>query len=201
MDFSFITAMTWQTAFEIIATISGIICVYLQTKEKIAAWLFGIISVSLLAIIFYASQLYSDFILHIILLVLNIYGWWYWLNNKSTLKEDAPILHFQNRDWMIWGLVIFAVSPIWGFLMNKFFNASLAYLDAFTTVGSLVAQYLLAKKYLENWLIWIVVDVVAIGMYLYKELYFVAFLFFVFLCLCIVGYTSWKKTSASNLQN
>lgn len=185
--------INWTASFEFIAMISGIICVYLQTKEKIQAWFFGIISVGILIVIFFNSQLYSDFILHVILLVLNIYGWWHWSQGQHNIQEKAPILLFEKKDWLIWSALIIIITPIWGYLMNSFFNASLAYLDAFTTVGSLVAQYLLAKKYLENWLIWIIVDVVAIGVYTYKGLYFVAFLFFVYLILCIMGWLDWRK--------
>jgi len=182
MDQFLTLAINWASSFEFIAMLAGISCVYLQTKEKIEAWFFGI--------------------LHIILLILNIYGWWYWSQKKKSDSSKAPILFFKSKDWLIWSAVIIISTPIWGYLMNTFFDASLAYLDAFTTVGSLVAQYLLAKKYLENWLIWIIVDVVAIGVYTYKELYFVAFLFLVYLVLCILGWKDWKKNSidfSSNL--
>ena len=185
--------MEWTTVLEIIATISGLLCVYLQTEEKILAWPFGIISVSLLAIIFYHNRLFSDLILHGILLILNIYGWHYWSNRNSIVIEKIPIQLFQTKDWMVWPLVIIAVTPVWGYLMNHYFRAEMAYLDAFTTVGSLIAQYLLAKKYLQNWTLWIIVDIVAIGVYLYKGIYIVAFLFFAYLLLCIKGYLDWKK--------
>lgn len=195
------TFITWQGLFEIIATISGIICVYLQTKEKVAAWIFGIISVVLLAFIFFDSNLLSDFFLHLILLGLNIYGWYNWVNKKGLQKEKAPVLHFKNKDWAFWILVIAIATPIWGFGMANIFNADLAYFDAFTTVGSLVAQYLLAKKYLENWIVWIIVDVIAIGVYAYKGLYFVTFLFFVYLLLCILGYRKWKNEPVEKIPN
>ena len=192
------TYLTWQGLFEIIATITGIICVYLQTKEKVAAWFFGIVSVVLLAAIFFDSNLLSDFFLHIILLGLNVYGWYHWETKKNQQKAKAPILHFTNRDWGIWIAVIIIITPLWGFGMSNLFGADLAYYDAFTTVGSLVAQYLLAKKYLENWIVWIVVDVIAIGIYAYKGLYFVTFLFFVYLLLCVLGYIQWKKDFERN---
>jgi len=184
--------LTWQTVFEAIATVSGIICVYLQTIEKISAWIFGIISVSLLAIIFLDAQLISDFILHIILLFLNVYGWWQWNRYQENNNCQHLVLRFTSLHWIIWLAIIVIVTPLWGFLISRLFTADLAYFDAFTTVGSLVAQYLLAKKYLENWITWIVVDVIAIGVYTYKELYFVAFLFLIFLVLCIKGYVEWK---------
>ncbi len=191
--------ISWQFIIEVVATISGIICVYLQTKEKVAAWPFGIISVSLLAILFFETNLLSDFFLHFVLLVLNIYGWYNWVAKKDQQEKKAPVLHFNTREWILLILMMLIITPLWGFGMGKFFHADLAYLDAFTTVGSLAAQYLLAKKYLENWIVWIVVDVVAIGIYSYKGLYFVTFLFFVYLLLCIYGYLQWRKEGANNI--
>jgi len=81
--------------------------------------------------------------------------------------------------------------------MTTYTDAALPYFDAFTTVGSLVAQVLLAKKYIGNWIIWIIVDMVAINVYLFKGLYYFAFLFFVYLILCIIGFVQWKKKRAS----
>ena len=93
-----------------------------------------------------------------------------------------------------WALIIFIGASVWGFTMNTLTNADLVYFDAFTTVGSLSAQYLLARKILQNWLIWIVVDIVAINVYLIKGLYFTAFMFLIFLLLCIKGFIDWRKS-------
>ncbi len=184
--------MSLITSLEIIAVISGIICVILQTRERIEAWLFGIISVTILVYIFYQSQLYSDLVLHVVYIFLNIFGWYSWTKNKL---EDAPspILQLSRKEWVLSGTIIAAMTLVIGYLMGKHTDADLYYFDAFTTSGSLVAQFLLAKKYLQNWIIWIIVDLVAIPVYLYKELYFVAFLFFVYLLICIYGYFSWNK--------
>lgn len=187
---------------EIISTISGIACVYFQTREKIIAWPFGILSVSLAVFIFYREMLYSDFILHSIYIILNIYGWYYWSKVKRKAHSKVKILEIQSisRFQIIWWLIIiFSVTGMWGYFMHKNFNASFPYLDAFTTAGSLVAQYLLARKVLQNWLIWIAVDLVAIGVYLAKDLYFFSALFMVYLLLCIKGYFDWRKPVADHL--
>ena len=185
--------MSLLLAFEIIATITGLLCVYLQTKEKVIAWPIAIVSVSLSAWVVFQNSLYSDTVLYLTLFILNFFGWYQWNNRDINATEKIPIKIFENKDWFIWFLVIIAITPVWGFLMRYYFNADMAYLDAFTTVGSLVAQYLLAKKYLQNWIIWIVVDVVCVGLYFYKELYFFTFLSFAYLLLCIKGYLDWKK--------
>ncbi len=177
---------------EIIATLSGITCVILQTKEKIAAWAFGILSVSISAYIFYHSKLYSDLLLHVVYIFLNIYGWYIWSSRK---RETAPspilILSAQGKAASVFIIALLTLAL--GYLMGTYTDADLFYFDAFTTSGSLVAQYLLAKKYLQNWMIWIAVDLVAIPLYLYKSLYFFSFLFAVYLVICIYGFVSWRK--------
>lgn len=181
------------TVFEVIAVLTGIICVALQTKEIIWAWPFGIVSVSISVFIFYQSQLYSDVILHLVYIFLNIYGWHYWFQKRKSPSEDAPIQYLNNFKFLIWSIGILVGTSIWGYGMNKWTGADLAYLDAFTTVGSLAAQLLLARKVLQNWIIWIIVDIVAVNVYIYKEIYFIAFLFFIYLLLAVYGYFDWKK--------
>ena len=177
---------------EIIATISGIACVYLQTREKIMAWPFGILSVSLSVVIFYQSKLYSDLMLHLVYVGLNIYGWWHW-RRRGTDVNPAPILKLKTAEWIGSIILVIVGTSALGSVMKSYTDADLPYFDAFTTAGSLVAQYILARKILENRLVWIVVDVVAINMYLYKGLHFIAFMFFVYLLLCIKGYIDWKR--------
>ena len=184
--------MSFFTILEIIATISGIVCVFLQTKEKIAAWPFGIVSVTISAYIFYHSRLYSDLGLHVIYIFLNIYGWYFWSVHKRK-EAPTPILRLSVQQLVLYGGLTAILAVLLGYLMGTYTDADLYYFDAFTTAGSLVAQYLLAKKYIHNWLFWIAVDLVAIPVYLYKGLYFFSGLFFVYLVICIYGYLNWSK--------
>ena len=177
---------------ELIAAIAGVICVYLQTRENILAWPFGILSVCILVYVFAINRLYSDMILHFVYIGLNVYGWWYW-TKKTGAQSVAPINKLSSKHMMNWILGIAIGTVLWGTVMNSLTDADVVYIDAFTTVGSLCAQYLLAKKVLQNWIIWVVVDVVAVNVYLYKELYFTAIMFFVFLLLCIKGYFDWRR--------
>jgi len=186
---------------EIIATITGIICVYLQTRENILAWPFGILSVTILSYIFLDQKLYSDTILHVIYIGLNIYGWWYWSSGKNQINQTVEIASMTISEKLLSALIIIFGASVWGYFMNRYTDAELAFVDAFTTTGSLAAQYLLSRKVLQNWLIWIVVDVVAVSMYIYKGLYFTSFMFAVFLGLCIKGYFDWRKTYAAQESN
>ena len=188
------------TILEFVATISGIACVYLQTKEKIIAWPLGIVSVAISAYLFFQSNLLSDFALHIIFIGLNIFGWYSWSQKDDNLEDMTPILHFRKSDYFLYALLTIVGTFSIGYLMKTYAGADLPYFDAFTTAGSLVAQFLLAKKYLQNWIFWIIVDVVAVNIYLYKGLYMIAFLFFVYLIICVKGYIDWKRHSSQTLK-
>ena len=181
-----------MSTLEIIATITGILAVGLQAKEKIWAWPFAIVSVAILAYIFFFQKLYSDFGLHIIYIFLNIYGWVIW-SNKADNEEVTPTLVMNWNQIGVAAVISIIGTMVLGYLMDTKTDADVPYFDAFTTCGSLVAQFLLAKKYLQNWSFWIVVDLVAIPLYIYKELYVVAFLFVVYLVICVYGYFSWRR--------
>lgn len=181
-----------MTELEIIATITGIASVALQAKEKVIAWPFAIVSVSILAYIFFFEKLYSDLGLHIIYIILNIYGWIVWTQKRDT-ETVTPTKLLSNNGLIYSAITTIIGCGILGCLMSTFTDADLPFFDAFTTSGSLVAQYLLAKKYLQNWWLWIIVDLVAIPLYLYKGLWIIAGLFAVYLVICIWGYISWNK--------
>ncbi|TAK31072.1 MAG: nicotinamide riboside transporter PnuC [Saprospiraceae bacterium] len=187
MDFSLLNFL------EIIATACGLVHVFLLTREKVIAWPFGIATVSIYVYIFFASRLYSDAILHVCYIFINSYGWYNWARRKDALAE-VKISRMRPSEIAILAAIIFAGSIAWGYFMDNNTDADFAYYDAFTTVASLSAQYLLTQKKIENWAVWIVVDLVAIPIYLLKELYVTSGLYFVYLLLCISGLMGWWKT-------
>ena len=129
-------------------------------------------------------------ILHVIYIFLQFYGWYNWKyggSNKSTLRVT---LLTHTMFWI--GLTVL-VTALLGYVMQTKTDASFPYEDAFITVASLVAQYLMIKKILQSWLFWIIVDVVAIVIYAYKDLYFTTVLYVLFLIMAVMGYLEWKK--------
>ncbi|MFQ5448494.1 MAG: nicotinamide riboside transporter PnuC [Saprospiraceae bacterium] len=187
MDLSLLTIL------EIIATICGLIHVFLLTREKIIAWPFGIATVTIYVYIFFASRLYSDAILHVCYIAINSYGWYNWARRKENVTE-VKISRLRPSGIAILAAIVFAGTLAWGYLMDTNTDASFAYYDAFTTVASFTAQYLLTQKKIDNWAVWIAVDLVAIPIYLLKGLYVTSGLYFVYLLLCISGLIEWRKT-------
>lgn len=179
-----------DTTIEVFGAIFGFLSVYFTIKQNIWCWYFGLLQVVLYCFVFYTSKLYSDMILHIIYIFLQVLGWYSWKydgSHKSTLR----ITLIKNVIFWI-GLTVLTTF-ILGYVMQTKTDASYPYEDAFITVASLVAQYLMIKKVLQSWLFWIVVDVVAIIIYYYKGLYFTTALYVLFLNMAIIGYLEWKK--------
>ncbi len=180
-----------MTPIEIAATGFGLACVYLYIRENIWCWPTGIAMVVLYAYIFYEVRLYSDMALQVVYIFVQIYGWHYWLRGRDD--SDVPITRLDRRQW---GLVV-AVTGLGAVLLGSFMfhltDADLPFWDAATTAMSLMAQFLIGRKKLENWLLWITVDVLSVGIYLYKALYLTAGLYAVFLVMAGIGYLTWRR--------
>ena len=187
-----------------LAFIFGIAYVILAAKENPWCWPVGLISVAI-AFFVYADpevKLYSDALLQIFYAIMSIYGWWTWTSHSSNSAEepiespDEALL--QIHMWpikrhlilMIIGLVL---AAIWGKICQFQFGAALPYIDAATTVFSLLATYMVTQKVLENWLYWIVIDVVCIFVYLHRELYLFSIMFLIYTIVAVVGYLNWRK--------
>ncbi|KVV16172.1 nicotinamide riboside transporter PnuC [Flavobacterium sp. TAB 87] len=179
-----------DTTIEVFGSIFGFLAVYFTIKQNIWCWYFGLIQVILFCFVFYTSKLYSDLILHMIYIFLQAFGWYNWKYGGENQTNLRVTVITKVSVWL--SVTIFA-TVLLGYTMQNNTDASYPYADAFTTVASLVAQYLMIKKVLGSWLFWIVVDVVAIGIYFYKGLYFTTGLYVLFLIMAIIGYLEWKK--------
>ena len=177
---------------ELIATLTGLIHVWLLTREKVIAWPFGIVSVAIYVYIFFVSRLYSDAILHVVYIGLNTYGWYHWLQ-PTQIRQNIPVTRLTGKQLSTIIGAIVLLTLLWGYVMDTRTDADFAYFDAFTTVASLIAQFLLTRKKIDNWMIWIAVDLVAIPIYLLKGLYITSGLYTVYLILCVSGWLAWRQ--------
>lgn len=190
-----ITFSNWlknQSLLEILGVISGILCVYLAAKNKVWSWPLAIISVLIYAFIFFEEKLYADAGLQIYFLFTNIYGWYFW-TRKSDTEIKTPINSASKK------LVIFSILSVllFTFLLGTFLykstDASFPYIDSFCTACSLVAQFFLARKIIENWLIWIFVDIIYVGVYVMKDLHLTAGMYALYIIIAAMGYFNWKS--------
>lgn len=186
-----------MVAVELVATIFGIACVWLYVRQSVWSWPVGLVQVGLYLWVFFNARLYSDVLLHLVYVVLQVYGWYCWAR-PVVQAEPRPVTRLAARGWVTWGVAAAAGSLLLGFVMHRFTDAALPYPDAAIAGFSLVAQYLLARKILENWLIWIGVDLLAIGVYAAKGLYLTTGLYAVFLIMAYMGWTAWNKSYIRN---
>jgi nicotinamide mononucleotide transporter len=182
-----------MTLLEAVATFFGFVCVVLTIRQNIWCWPAGLIQVTLYIPVFYAARLYSDMLLHAIYVLMQFYGWYNWLHGgRDHGRLQVSWLRPFGR--VFWTLVAVIGTILLGAGMNRWFQADLPYWDAATTVLSLMAQWLMAKKIMESWLMWITVDILAIGIYYYKALYLTCGLYAVFLVLATLGFLEWRRS-------
>ena len=158
------------TALEAVAVVFGIVSVYLSSRQNIWSWPTAIVNVSLFTVLFFRSGLYSDTGLQVVYLVLSIYGWYQWLYGGAG-HSKLKVTRTSGRTWVI--LIVLGII-LWFTLSNitgRLPGTSLPRLDSATTTVSLIAQWMMTRKLLENWLLWVGVDVVYIGMFIYKDLH------------------------------
>jgi nicotinamide mononucleotide transporter len=187
--------LTWPSPLELIAFAVTAANVWLTVKENIWCWPTGIVSVVLYAIVFYDAKFYSSAALQIVFFVLTVYGWYEWLYGGERHSE-LKVTSTPRRWWP--PLIVLCV--VLTFAVGRFttmFGASLAYWDAAIAAVSIVAQWMMAKKLLENWTLWILVNVVSIGAYAAGKIYLTSILYAVLLVMAWRGYVEWKRSLQS----
>jgi len=177
---------------ESIAVISAILYLILAAKENVKCWYAAIFSSMLYIYIMYQADLIMESFLQIFYVVIAIYGWLHWnnlINKNSTLRirKWKKINHLYS----LFSVTILAILS--GILLEKYTKAALPFLDAFTTWGAIITTYMVAKKIIENWIYWFVIDSISIYLFISRELYLTAFLFLIYLLIIIFGYKSWRK--------
>ncbi|MFD1956797.1 nicotinamide riboside transporter PnuC [Paenibacillus thailandensis] len=187
-----IAVYTSSTTLEVVATATGLLSVWLTARENIWAWPVGLVNVGCFFFMFEEAKLYADMTLQIFFFILSVYGWAVWLMKREG-ADVRPTRRIKMGTAVWLGALAVVLSAVWGYVLETYTDASIPYADAFIATFSLVAQYLLSSKVLENWICWVAVDVMSIAMYAYKELYALSFLYVIFLLIAASGYVSWRR--------
>lgn len=196
------TALRWWplSMLEALGFATGGACVWLCVREHIWNWPLGLANNLLFFALFWHSRLFADMGLQVVYFAFGMYGWWNWLHadgwdGRAGRRGALPISRAPIREWLaIAALAPFAIWGLWLLLVRV--QGASPFWDATTTVLSLVAQYLLCRKRLENWIVWIVVDAVYVPLYLSRDLHLTALLYAVFLVMCIYGLRAWLRKGA-----
>ena len=203
VDTIFFTVLGYPMSYiEFIGTILYLLSVWLISRRNILTWPVGIISVLLYMVLFYQIRLYSDAMEQVYYLGASVYGWWYWSRSRQVKYAITDVSYSSRRAMVTWLIVTATFSVVLGAIMSRVHGwapgvfpeaASYPYLDALTTVMSLVAMWLLARKHIESWIYWIVVDVIGIWLYFVKDVRFISLLYVVLLVLAVRGLFDWRS--------
>ncbi len=191
-----------QNWFELTAALLGVIGIFLQILQKPLYWLVSLVMVSMYIWVYFDSGFYADMSLQMYYFVISIYGWLFWMFGKkkqseSTAKKDIPVTRLKKKSLLLSILISLILFVIIYLILKHLTDSTVPLGDAFTTALSFVATWMLARKILENWLFWIIVDAISVGLYIYKGLYPTAALFAFLTVMAVFGYIVWKKTMVS----
>ncbi len=194
--------MNWLTDhyIEIFGAVAGIVFVVLEIRQNVLLWPVGIITSAVYIWVFLTSKFYADMALQVYYLVVSFYGWYVWI--KGGEKSDLPLpVTLTGRRIGIWLSLISVVLflAIW-YVLKYHTDSPVPVGDAFTTALSVVATWMLARKLLEHWYLWIIVNIVSLALYIYKGLYPTSVLFAVYLVMAFAGLISWKRSMDDLIQ-
>ena len=177
---------------EIFAVCSAILYLILAANEDVRCWYAALFSSILYMYIMYTAGLMMESFLQIFYICMAIYGWYIW-SNKINVEQELKIRSWKIQYHFYTITIVTLLAIITGFLLEKYTQAALPFLDAFTTWGAIITTYMVAKKIIENWIYWFVIDSISIYLFISRELYLTSLLFFIYLIIIIFGYRSWMK--------
>ena len=190
--------MAW---LELTGLVSGLLCVWLLIRQNVWTFPIGLLYSFVSVAVFFKQHLYADVLLSGYYVLMNGYGWYYWLyggERASTAgrsgSHELPVTHTPRRTLVLLGIITGAATLMMAWFFDNHTGADLPYWDSTTTCLSFAAMWMTARKYLENWILWLVVDVIATGIYLVKGIELYAVLYGVYLGMAVMGWRAWQQT-------
>ena len=177
---------------DIVTTVLGLAYILLEYKASVWMWAVGFAMQALGIVLYYQKGLYADCGMEFYYLAMTVYGYWRWIRGNVS-KEPLHIRHFPRRLILPWVLLIATVWAVIYWILVAFTNSNVPLADSFTTALSIVGIWALAHKYLEQWFIWIAVDVVTCVLYFYKDIPFKASLYALYVVIAIAGFYKWRQ--------
>jgi len=191
----YISALTFDKFLEVLGFCVGILYLWWEYHADARVWVASVIMPAISMWIYFAKGLYADFGINIYYLIIAVYGFVVWTRGTEMRgkeqRQQRPIIHTPL--WA-WGVVAVSTGLLWGalwWILASFTDSTVPVADAFTTALSVVAMWMMARKYAEQWLAWLVVDVVCVGLYIYKGLVFYPALYAVYTVIAGFGYRKW----------
>ncbi len=185
-----INTYLYEHMLELIAAFFGVLYVLLAARQNYLCWFSGIVNVSIFAVIFFEQKLFGNMSLQIIYLFLSFYGLYSWITKD---KKQHAVISLMDNSYRYFMLILFLILTGIVYLTLQNSNSTLLMLDATTAAAGLVATWMQARKFIENWLIWIPTDLAIMGMFIFEGLYISAGLFLLYSIIAVFAYFKWKK--------
>jgi nicotinamide mononucleotide transporter len=198
-----VSAMEWllSNKIELLGAILGILYIFYSIRQNILTWPTGLLTSILYVIVFFQAKLYADMGLQVYYVFISLYGWYFWIKGKRPdNNKKVPVKITSKKLWLKLIVVAGTLYVLILFILLKYTDSDVPYMDSITTALSIIATWMLAKKYIEHWLIWIFIDAFSAGLYIYKGLWPTVILFFVYTVMAYLGYMEWKKDLRSTIE-
>ena len=192
--------MDWKLTLQIAGVLLGLLYLYFEYKANIWLWVIGLIMPVVHGILYFRQGLYADFSMELFYIVAGIYGLSVWKKSKAK-DEKVSTSGISRTPLAVWVAIVGSYAVLHAaiyFLLVNFTDSTVPFWDALTTALSAVAYWSLSRKYVEQWLLWLVVDVICVGLYIHKEIPFTAGLYALYSVLAIVGYMRWLRVMKSS---
>ncbi len=201
--------MDWKLVLQLTGIVLGLLYLWLEYRADIRLWIVGLIMPIVHGLLYYRSGLYADCSMQVYYVLAGLYGWAVWRRGRSRMKnvKNIPTDRTAPKSFAITCTPLRQVPLLVGayalvhvgiyLLLVRFTNSTVPFWDSFTTALSVVAMWMLSRKYAEQWLVWLVVDLTTVGLYIYKDIPFTAGLYLLYSALAVAGYLRWRKQIAA----
>ena len=187
--------MDFKLTLQVVGVVLGLLYLWLEYKANIWLWVVGLIMPVVHGALYFHSGLYADFSMQLYYIAAGVYGLIVW-SRGAKKRGDKSVLKISSTPFVVWVAVVGVYALLHGaiylFLIN-FTDSTVPFWDSFTTALCIVAYWMLSRKYVEQWLVWLVVDVVTVGLYLYKDIPLTACLYALYSTLAVAGYVRWRR--------
>jgi nicotinamide mononucleotide transporter len=193
---SLLTSAQSMSPWETVAVILAIAYLLLAVKENILCWFFAFISTAIYTVLFWDVSLFMESALNVYYMAMAVFGWYQWTHGGKNGGEKPKALGVQTMTGKQHLAVIASIAILSfasGYLLNEHSAAAWPYVDSFTTWASVITTYLVTRKYLENWIYWIIIDAVSVPLYIDRGLNLTAVLFVAYIVIAVIGYFSWRE--------
>jgi nicotinamide mononucleotide transporter len=187
---------------EIFGVITGILYVILEVKQNRLLWPLGILTSAAYVYIFFSGKFYADMGLQLYYVLISVYGWYFWSKGGTGRERgELPVIHMNRKQFLLLFIVFLAA---WGgiyLVLDRYTDSTVPLGDSFTTALAIVATWMLTRKIIEQWFLWIVANIVSIGLYIYKGLYPTVALYAVYAGMAVYGYIEWKRSMKKRFED